>query len=423
MEPNTEDRTVSGPVRARPLRAQTVRGRRKQIVLTIHGVNPNRRWQPNIHKVLAPFFTCRAHRYHEYDTWRGPIRAIVSIPLFLAGLLVVALGIYALSAWPLAGAAGSVAGFACIVVSFVAARRKRRRCADRLKVEIGQKCGLQRPHVIAHSLGTYLIGRVIEKFDDINLANVVLVSAVLPQKYPWAENLRRNPDCVQGVRSEFGKADWVVRAVGWMHWLVRDLGNAGRYGFRAQPNFVHTGRGLTRPCLTCIERLVPVHNFPLGQFEHSTHFLGTLHARKIWLPYLWGLPIIEFLRFLKASDEATRLEADKRYAEADAIIDRLWRRRFAWCDGRSLGEYAEAQIDANIARRRGFPADVARAEILDEVRNHVHAVVVDADAEAMRSDNVDEEIARLLDPRLAVAEAVDAIVAEIEKHHGRAGRS
>lgn len=229
---------------------------------------------------------------------------------------------------------------------------------------------------------------------------------------------------MQGVRSEFGKADWVVRAVGWIHWLVRDLGNAGRYGFREQPNFVHTWRGLTRPCLPCAEKLVPVHNFPLGRFEHSTHFLGTLHARKIWLPYLWGLPIIEFLILLKACEEIARLEADKSYAEADAIIDRLWRRRFVWCGGRSLSAYAEAQIDANIARRMGFPAAVPRATILDEVRYQLHAVVADADAEAMRTDNADEEIARLLHPRLAIAEAVDAIIVEINKHHARrAGRS
>jgi pimeloyl-ACP methyl ester carboxylesterase len=392
-----------------------VGGRRKQIVFTIHGVNPNREWQPSVHTVLAPFFDCRAHHYHEYDTWRGPIRAIVSIPLFLAGLLLMAVGLYARSALPLAGPAASVAGFACFVVSFIAAWRKRVQCADRLKVEIDQECGLRRPHVIAHSLGTYLIGRVIEKFQEINLANVVLVSTVLPQKYPWAEILRRNPDCVQDVRSEFGKADWVVRAVGWIHWLVRDLGNAGRYGFREQPNFVHTWPRLTQPCLTCIGSLAPVHNFPLGLFEHSTHFLGTLHARKIWLPYLWGLPIIEFLRFIKACEEAARLESEKCYAEADATVDRLWRRKFAWCGGRSLGEYVEAEIDANIARRPGFPTNVTRAEILDEARVQLHAIV--ADAEALLSDDINEDIARLLHPRLAVAEAVDASVVEIGIHH------
>ena len=225
---------------------------------------------------------------------------------------------------------------------------------------------------------------------------------------------------MKNVRSEFGKAGWVVRAVGWVHWLVHDLGNAGRYGFRERPNFVHTWWGLTRPCPICIKRPVPVHNFPLGSFEHSAHFLGTLHARKIWLPYLWDLPIIEFLIVLKACEEAARFEGDKLYVEADATIDRLWRRRFAWCDGRSLNEYVEAAIDANIKRCRSFPADLQRAEILEEVRNELHAIVVDANDEAMRADDVDEEIARLLDPRLAVAEAVDMIVVEIDKHHARA---
>jgi pimeloyl-ACP methyl ester carboxylesterase len=423
MGPYVDDQRKSKPVTAGHRRV-----RRKQFVLTIHGVNPNREWQPVIHKVLAPFFDCRGHEYHEYDTWRGPIRAIFSIPLFVGGVLLVAAGLYTGRVWPLADPARTVAlvvGFLCIIVSFLFAWSKRSRCADRLKVEIEQKCGQHPPHIIAHSLGTYLIGRVIEKFPDTSLAKVVLISAVLPQTYPWAEVLRRNPDCVECIRSEFGEADWVVRAVGWLHWLglVRDLGNAGRCGFRDQPRLVHTSRALTRPCLTCIGHLVPIHNFPLGQFEHSTHFLGTLHARRIWLPYLWGLPIVEFLRIQRACEEATRLEANKQYAEADQVIDRLWRRRFHWCGSRSLTDYVKAQIDANIARRPGFPTNVSRAEILKEIQGQLHEVVADADAEAMRSVGLNEEIARLLDPRNAISEAVDFIVTEIEKHHARPGQS
>lgn len=407
---------------ARPAGASQPRRRRKQLVLTIHGVNPNREWQPNVHRVLAPFFDCHSHEYHEYDTWRGPIRAVLSIPPFLGGLLLLAAGLWGPRIWLLAGPVRTVAivgGLICIVLSFMLAWRKRLRCAERLKVEIERKCGERAPHVVAHSLGTYLIGEVIEKFQDINLAKVVLISAVLPQNYPWSEILRRNPDCVEAVRSEFGEADWVVRAVGWLNWLglVRDLGDAGRYGFRDRPKLVHTWRALTRPCLNCIKRLAPIHNFPLGQFEHSTHFLGTLHARRIWLPYLWGLPIIEFLRMRKTCEEIARLEADKRYSEADDLIDRLWRRRFDWCGGRSLTDYVQAQIDANIARRIHFPPDVSTAEVLDEVRSQLHEIVADADGEAMRADDPDEEISRLLDPRLAVSEAVDFVVTEIGIHH------
>ena len=120
MEPDPRD-NLSGMVGARPRRPPASR-RRKQIVLTIHGVNPNREWQRNVHQVLAPFFDCRAHEYHEYDTWRGPFRAIVSLPFFLCGLLFVALGLHASSAWSLAAA-----GFACIEAS----RPRANACAAR----------------------------------------------------------------------------------------------------------------------------------------------------------------------------------------------------------------------------------------------------------------------------------------------------
>src|SRR5258707_12285697 len=55
----------------------------KPTVITIHGVNPNRDWQMNVQRILEPHFDWRQVVYHAYDSWRGPIRAVINIPLLL----------------------------------------------------------------------------------------------------------------------------------------------------------------------------------------------------------------------------------------------------------------------------------------------------------------------------------------------------
>ena len=60
-------------------------------------------------------------------------------------------------------------------------------------------------------------------------------------------------------------------------------------------------------------------------------------------------------------------------------------------------------------------------EILREVRNQVHIDADDAGTECSR-ENADEEIARLLDPRVAICEVVDSIVKEYQHEYERTSR-
>jgi pimeloyl-ACP methyl ester carboxylesterase len=392
----------------------THRCRHKRTVITIHGVNPKREWQDSVHRVLAPFFQCKRYDYHEYDSVLGPLKAIANIQCLVIALLLllVTLGsLYIPGSWPSIAAFLFLATAISFVVSLVLAWRLRTSCADRLMLGIDAR---QKPHVIAHSLGTYLIGVALKKFPSIRLSNVVLVSTVLPRNFPWSRILTRDPGCIRNVRSEFGKADVVVRIVGWLTWLIPDLGNAGLYGFRYHQKWVHTSSSLTKQCSTCKKVPVPVHNFPLHGFEHSTHFLGTHHAKMIWLPFLWDLAVDEFNEYCDTCNNAVRFEENKQYNEASEIISKLWEKRFNWTSGKSLNDFARAEITANIARRPGFPANIQIIEILKEVRNGVHIVAVLAEGECSREGNADEEIARLLDPRLAVCEVVDSIIKEYQ---------
>ena len=265
--------------------------RKKPIVITIHGVNPDRSWQPKIHRVLRPHFDPIPYQYADYDTLLGPIRAVVNIPTFLLALSLIIGPLTLGGSWPVALVVGL--GVVLIFVSGLLAWLRRSKCAKELKLAIDRELPIGRAHLIAHSLGTYLIGRLLRKFPDVRLENVILVSTVLPRNYPWRSILGEMPPKVRKVRSEYGKSDFVVRAVGWISWLVRDLGNAGLYGFFDLQNWVHTLSSPSQGCLYCYGRDVPapVHNVPLVEFGHSDQFLSSKHAQMLWLPYVWKMTI------------------------------------------------------------------------------------------------------------------------------------
>src|SRR5262249_3861797 len=149
----------------------------------------------------SPHFDCEGYDYTEYDTIRGPFRVVFDIPTALASSVLLALSILlgtvhwywdpviawwagAIVWW--AAAIGLVVGLILLGLSLFLPWRKRTRCAETLKLGLDQLSSLgARPHIIAHSLGTYLVGRVLKKFPSTDLGNVVLVSTVLPRRYPW----------------------------------------------------------------------------------------------------------------------------------------------------------------------------------------------------------------------------------------------
>jgi pimeloyl-ACP methyl ester carboxylesterase len=192
--------------------------------------------------------------------------------------------------------AGLVApGFIVFLLGVTLARHMRMRSVESIK-QLVDKTPYTRPHVIAHSLGTYLVGTMLKKFLDIRLGNVVLVSSVLPETYPWESLLKNRPDCVLNVRNEFGTMDNVTKLVAKLQWLVGDLGASGAVGFNGDAAVIHTSKQPMADCGSAVK----VHNVPLEGYEHSTQLLGAGHAARVWLPFLWGLSPDEFWRYLEA---------------------------------------------------------------------------------------------------------------------------
>lgn len=383
----------------------------KEVVITIHGVNPDRGWQPAVHDVLKPHFNCLAYDYADYDTMIGPVRAVSNI--WLLGIAVVAafLAIEGLVFGDWRKAAFAALAFALVFpLGLVLGWLRRVASAARLMRYIADQVQTGSPHVIAHSLGTYLIGRVIRKYFSVTFAKVLLVSPVLPRDYAWAKIVRQRPRSFRSVRNEFGTSDWVVKAVGRIRWLARDLGTAGDGGFLEVADLVHTSRSPLAACQDCKTPPVRVHNVPLDEYSHSEVFLGRRHARELWLPFLWGFPADELNDYLEKLRVAAELIRNRRWNEAEEIIDPLLGATFTWTRGMTLRDFMIDFVESHIRCELQLPAGLSIEKVVSEARLGLPIVTADALAESVRP-NPDENIAEALHPNNAIARAVRAVIA------------
>ncbi len=382
----------------------------KEIVVTIHGVNPDRGWQPAVAEVLRPHFDPIAHSYHDYDRIFGPVRAVSNIWLLLLSVvaLVVSAVASVLGQCSIAVVAAGAFAFAFPLGLFLGWLH-RVASTRRLVKHIANKVETGSPHVIAHSLGTYLVGRVIRKDVSCTFANVLLISPVLPRDFGWAEIVRSRPRSVRNVRNEFGTSDWVVKAVGRIRWLARDLGTAGDGGFLDEPEFVHTLPNALEPCPGCATHKVRVHNAPLHEYGHSDVFLGRRHARELWLPFLWGFPADELNQYLEDLRTAAEALRNGHWIDAQDIIDRLFGARFTWTRGQSLSEFVASMVRSRVGLGIALPAGLSVDQIVSEAKLLLPIVTADALVEAVRP-NPDERIACALHPLTAIARVIEHVV-------------
>ena len=86
-------------------------------------------------------------------------------------------------------------------------------------------------HVAAHSYGTYIVGRAIERQPGVSLNRLYFAGSVLPRKFNWN---KLNPRFGE-VRNDCANADWAVgvlcRYLRFLPWNWGDIGTAGVDGF------------------------------------------------------------------------------------------------------------------------------------------------------------------------------------------------
>jgi serine/threonine-protein kinase len=117
----------------------------------------------------------------------------------------------------------------------------------------------ERPSIVAHSFGTYILGNAMLKYDWLRFEKIILCGSILPKDFPWDKLIERGQ--VQVVRNEHGVQDIWVRFVSW---FVADTGPSGHDSFSVKH-----------------ERLLQER----FDYEHSEYF-DNGHMEAKWLPFL-----------------------------------------------------------------------------------------------------------------------------------------
>jgi len=379
-------------------------GSLRKRVVTVHGVNPDRGWQEAAKAVLEPHYEVVSLDYRGYDGVQGPVR-VVCHPVALVVTVALLVGVAA--AWALFSfgwSEGVWSAGGVFVAGLVVAAYQRRREGKKIKTQLSEACRGPRPHLIAHSFGTYLAGRSL-LYPDIELDRVVLVGSVLPRRFDWPSLRKNGREGFGEVRNEVGTRDFAVRFAGWARWLAWDIGNAGLRGFEGR--WAHWTQGPWVTCPTCAT-IGPgglVHNVPLAEMEHSDMFLGPGHVRRFWLPYLWGLPAKEFRELEDLCFAAAYNLQEGKRLEFNRIVGILGGKKWEWTEGSTTRDFVWRCLRAEIEARGG------EGEARDEKRiTEIVGVMCEFVAWASEEEQKEEAIRRALHPHLAIVAAMKRVL-------------
>jgi pimeloyl-ACP methyl ester carboxylesterase len=139
---------------------------------------------------------------------------------------------------------------------------------DWFRDEYSRQCerlGCDRPSIIAHSLGCYLLAEALEKYQQIRIDRAIVCGSIVRRQFPW----KRLSDSgqVRAVLNQYGGNDFWARLV---EWVVSDAGQSGLRGFDEQGEFL----------------IQQEHS----KFGHSDYFYD-LNYKQNWIPFLQGKQI------------------------------------------------------------------------------------------------------------------------------------
>jgi hypothetical protein len=121
----------------------------------------------------------------------------------------------------------------------------------------------KKPSIAAHSLGTWILGYAMQKYDDVCFDKIILAGSILPRDFDWELLFSRNQ--VSRVRNECGSKDPWPSLAGR---LIKHAGTGGAEGF---------------------DCFAPgLENVPY-EFQHSTALLRR-HIEIRWVPFLRAQP-------------------------------------------------------------------------------------------------------------------------------------
>ena len=92
----------------------------------------------------------------------------------------------------------------------------RQRKIDWFRDKYEQVCDrekITRPSIIAHSFGTYLVARAMQKYQPVKFDRVIFCGAIVQREYPW--NHMFDNGQVRAILNDFGRMDFWAGIVSW----------------------------------------------------------------------------------------------------------------------------------------------------------------------------------------------------------------
>jgi len=185
-----------------------------------------------------------------------------------------------------------------------ASRRARDHRLDWLRKEyerVTAEARVQRPSVIAHSFGTYLVAALLTKYPAVRFDKVIFAGSIVGRNFDWPSILGTGQ--VNIVRNDFGALDRWPRMA---RYVVRDSGASGTEGFLK-----------THPAL--ISQRFPQHGH--SDYFHRTHFT------QYWIPALMRVAVskddsrrLTDLLDVTCQTVATRLALDPSLVRANIFV-------------------------------------------------------------------------------------------------------
>ena len=330
-------------------------------IVTVHGINTKGEWQDKVEGVFKPHFECVHIRYPHYRHL-GASQLIFELHVLAFGLAITAL-VYWFTR-PRTTAAWVVFALFLVLARICASRRRENVVAYfsrqlQKRLEPGE-----RAHLIAHSFGTYLIGRTLLKWKNTRFDSIILTGSVLSHRFGWEELKSRDFHSIKRVRNEQGLKDLVAAAAVLFYGTIPNMGYAGYLGFKGDEELIHDNRDPNERCPLCKPKEIAlVHNvrLPIG---HSDHFLTIGHALSFWLPYFWGIEPCEYQDWLDLCQEASEAEEQFGPVSRDLIRYENWisSTSWQWCDGLTLEKYVRAEA---LLRAANLNSRWSEAEIDD----------------------------------------------------------
>lgn len=128
----------------------------------------------------------------------------------------------------------------------------------------------RRPSAVAHSLGSWIIGNAMLKYDHIRFDKLVFAGSILPKDFDWATLFAK--DQVAFVRNECGQQD------PWPKWARRFVARAGTGGSEGFEWFSNA-----------------VQNVRCDWFGHSDALMRP-HIEQHWIPLFFQSPSPSVIR-------------------------------------------------------------------------------------------------------------------------------